>query len=166
MGWRRERSRREKLRLVSTSPEETVAIGRRLASVLREGDVVYLEGDLGSGKTTLVKGLAEGLGIEETVTSPTFVLVRPYRGGRLLLWHADAYRIGTKEAADLGLEDIAEDGVLVIEWADRVKAALPPPVLRIEIGQDGTDSEKRFIHIEVVADEARFKGLGEELVGA
>jgi tRNA threonylcarbamoyladenosine biosynthesis protein TsaE len=101
---------------------ETAAIGREVAQSLRAGDVVLLYGDLGAGKTAFVKGLAEGLGVaREEVSSPTFTLVQEYRGGRLTLFHVDLYRLDDpREIADLGLDEIAADGVMAIEWADKL----------------------------------------------
>ncbi len=103
---------------------DTMAVGRRLAALLQPGDVVLLAGPLGSGKTVFTAGLAEGLGIDERVTSPSFVLVRRYHGF-LTLIHADVYRLGTMaELDDLDLDDAA-DGVLVVEWGHAVAGGLP-----------------------------------------
>jgi tRNA threonylcarbamoyladenosine biosynthesis protein TsaE len=106
------------------SESETAAAGRELAAILGAGDVVLLYGDLGAGKTAFVKGLAEGLGVSrDEVTSPTFTLVQEYRGGRLTLFHVDLYRLDDpREIDDLGLDEIADGGVLAIEWAEK----LPP----------------------------------------
>src|SRR6516164_9909273 len=111
----------------SASEAETMAIGRDLAGTRSAGDVVLLYGDLGAGKTAFVRGLAEGLGIaRDEVSSPTFTLVQEYRGGRLPLVHVDLYRLNDpREVEDLGLDEIAVDGVLAVEWADKV-----PPTLR------------------------------------
>ena len=110
----------------STSPQETLALGRRLATLLEAGDVVLLAGKLGSGKTLLVSGVAEGLGIAGPVVSPSFVLVREYRDGFLPLIHADVYRLGsTAEFDDLELPDSANEGVLLIEWGSAVAGSVP-----------------------------------------
>jgi len=107
---------------VSRSPEETERLAGVLAATLRAGDVLLLSGPLGAGKTAFVRGLARGLGIEpDEVSSPTFTLVHEYRGGRLRLFHADLYRLGTAGAEDLGLDELSvQDGVLAIEWPDRL----------------------------------------------
>src|SRR5438874_5824824 len=103
---------------------ETAAIGRALAASLAAGDVVLLYGDLGAGKTAFVRGLAEGLGVPPAeVSSPTFTLVQEYRKGRVPLFHVDLYRLNDpRELDDLGLDEIAEDGVMAIEWAEKLNA--------------------------------------------
>ena len=112
---------------ITTSEEATQALARQLATVLKPGDVLLLAGDLGAGKTAFVRGLAEGLGIDPAdVSSPTFTLVHEYRGGRLALYHADLYRLDRAATEDLGLEELGvRDGVLAIEWPDRLTHALP-----------------------------------------
>jgi tRNA threonylcarbamoyladenosine biosynthesis protein TsaE len=114
--------------IVSRSEADTSTVGRQLASSLRAGDVVLLYGDLGAGKTALTKGLAEGLGVpRDEVSSPTFTIMQEYRGGRLPLFHVDLYRLNDpREVEDLGLEEIAADGVLAIEWAEKLPAQLKP----------------------------------------
>jgi tRNA threonylcarbamoyladenosine biosynthesis protein TsaE len=111
---------------VTHSEAETVDAGRDLARTLQAGDTVLLYGDLGAGKTQFVKGLAEGLGAaRDDVSSPTFTLVQEYRGGRLTLFHVDLYRLNDpREIDDLGLDEIAADGVLAIEWAEKLGGAL------------------------------------------
>jgi tRNA threonylcarbamoyladenosine biosynthesis protein TsaE len=107
----------------SHSESETAAAGRDLAGRLRAGDLVLLYGDLGAGKTAFVRGLAEGLGVDpEEVSSPTFTIVQEYRGGRLPLLHVDLYRLEPREVGDLGLDDLGEDAVVAVEWAERLPA--------------------------------------------
>ena len=106
--------------LETASPEETEAAGERLAGGLRAGDLLLLQGPLGSGKTTFVRGLARGLGIEADVQSPTFMLVRIYPG-RLPLAHVDLYRLhNSAELTDLGLDELLDEGVVAVEWGDRL----------------------------------------------
>jgi tRNA threonylcarbamoyladenosine biosynthesis protein TsaE len=133
--------------LITHSESETADAGRRLARTLHAGSVVLLFGDLGAGKTAFVRGLAEGLGVSpDEVSSPTFTLVQEYRRGRLPLFHADLYRLNDpREIDDLGLDEIAEDGVLAIEWAEK----LPRPprsatIVRITHG----DGDVRGVTIE------------------
>jgi tRNA threonylcarbamoyladenosine biosynthesis protein TsaE len=127
---------------ITYSEGDTQKIARELAATLRAGDVLLLSGDLGAGKTTFVRGLAEGLGVDpREVSSPTFTLVHEYRGGRLRLYHADLYRLDRAATNDLGLEEIGvKDGVLAIEWPDRLTHDLP---------------EAQFILMEIVDDETR-----------
>jgi tRNA threonylcarbamoyladenosine biosynthesis protein TsaE len=107
----------------TNSPEETIALGRELASVLAPPKIVVLRGDLGAGKTTLVKGIAEGFHAarEEDVTSPTFTLIHEYRGPSVSVYHIDLYRIDTqRELETLGLDDLmTENSVLLIEWGEK-----------------------------------------------
>ncbi|HZJ47420.1 MAG TPA: tRNA (adenosine(37)-N6)-threonylcarbamoyltransferase complex ATPase subunit type 1 TsaE [Acidimicrobiia bacterium] len=129
------------------SPEETLALGRRLAGVLLPGDVVLLDGRLGTGKTLLTSGIAQGLGIAGPVSSPTFVIARVYRDGLLPLVHADVYRLGSMlEFEDLDLEETAANGVLVIEWGEAVEGSVSADRLVVEIEIAGeTERVVRFI---------------------
>lgn len=106
---------------------ETEEFGRSLAEKLEAGDVLALIGDLGTGKTTLTKSIAKGLGIEEMITSPTFTIVSEYFSGRLPLFHFDVYRLsGEDEAFEAGLEEYFDrGGICVIEWADIIEGLLP-----------------------------------------
>ena len=131
--------------LVTHSAAETMAFGERLGALLGPGDVVTLVGPLGAGKTTLTKGLAVGLGVDEPrwVTSPTFVLVHEY-AGRLPVYHVDAYRLtGPDDAEAIGLEEMFYgDGVTVVEWADRILDALPPERLGVDLAHGGPDERR------------------------
>jgi tRNA threonylcarbamoyladenosine biosynthesis protein TsaE len=115
--------------VTTTSEEETMAAGERLASSLKSGDIVLLTGDLGAGKTAFVRGLAAGLGIDPAdVSSPTFTLIQEYRG-RTVLRHVDLYRLSPPEVEDIGLYDLLlEDGVTAVEWPDRLPRALPDAI--------------------------------------
>ena len=129
------------------SEQETAAVGRELARRLGPGSVVLLSGDLGAGKTAFVKGLAEGLGVDAgEVTSPTFTLVQEYRGGRLTLFHVDLYRLtDPREIDDLGLDEIALDGVLAIEWAEK----LPRPLRgAVSVAIAHGEGDRRSIRID------------------
>ena len=133
------------------SPDETRALGRKLAQALQGGTVVAFTGDLGAGKTAFVSGMAEGLGIEERVTSPTFTIVNEYEGGRLPLFHFDMYRLGSAdELFHIGWEDyLARNGVCAVEWSENVEEALDGDTIRVDISR-GQDENTRIITIEGV----------------
>ena len=126
------------------SEDDTAALARTLAASLKAGDVLLLSGNLGAGKTAFVRGLAEGLGIDpEEVSSPTFTLVHEYRGGRLTLYHVDLYRLDRAATQDLGLEEMGvADGVLAIEWPDRLIHA---PAGALQVGIEIVDDSTRRI---------------------
>ncbi|MEA3351667.1 MAG: tRNA (adenosine(37)-N6)-threonylcarbamoyltransferase complex ATPase subunit type 1 TsaE [Chloroflexota bacterium] len=126
---------RHSLEIISRSSEQTRRVGMRLGALLQPSDVVGLEGDLGSGKTTLVQGIAAGWGSLDPVSSPTFVLVKVYRHlDKQRLHHLDAYRLSSPaEAIDLDLERMLAEGPLIIEWADRIKSALPKEHLWVNL---------------------------------
>jgi tRNA threonylcarbamoyladenosine biosynthesis protein TsaE len=127
--------------VTTESPDETQALGATLADRLPPGSVVALYGALGTGKTHLVKGIADGLGLAPaSVRSPTFTILHTYDEGRRPLHHFDAYRVQTPdEFVELGFEEYVndEDGLTCIEWADRVDALLPPETLRLTLTHKG-----------------------------
>jgi tRNA threonylcarbamoyladenosine biosynthesis protein TsaE len=128
-------------------PEHTLALASRVASLVRPGDVIVLAGKLGAGKTLFAGGLASGLGVEELVVSPTFVLVRQYLSGFLPFFHADIYRLNSfNEFEDLDVIEQARDGVLVIEWGDAIETTLPTDHLRVRIEVKNDDG--RVISLE------------------
>jgi tRNA threonylcarbamoyladenosine biosynthesis protein TsaE len=117
---------------LTRSPEETEAAGEELAATLAVGDLLLLAGELGAGKTTFVRGLARGLGISDGVQSPTFQLVRVYQG-RIQLAHVDLYRLEAgADLTDLGLDDLLDQGVVAVEWGDRLRLD-HPRTRRIEL---------------------------------
>lgn len=129
--------------VISHSVEGTEKLGVELARSLRPGDVLALTGEIGSGKTTFVRGLAQGLGVPaSSVASPSFVLVRVYRG-RIPLVHADLFRLeGLPEALSVGLEEFYDsDGVMAIEWADKIPGVLPEEFLEVRF--EALDPETR-----------------------
>ena len=133
------------------SPEETIAAGRRLTEDLKPGKLIILHGDLGAGKTTLVKGIAEGFEAapEEEVTSPTFTLVHEYRGPAVTLFHIDLYRIDTeRELSTLGIDDLrAEPGsILLVEWGEKFEEVQAQSDGKILIERTG-DSDRRIIYL-------------------
>jgi tRNA threonylcarbamoyladenosine biosynthesis protein TsaE len=129
------------------SEDDTAAVARAIAAGLHAGDVLLLSGNLGAGKTAFVRGLAEGLGIDSAeVSSPTFTLVHEYRGGRLTLYHVDLYRLDRAATDDLGLEEMGvADGVLAIEWPDRLTHSL---------------AAARRVDIEIIDDATRRISVG------
>lgn len=136
--------------LKSSSAEQTIEIGRRIGGLLPAGSVVLLTGLLGSGKTTLAKGIADGLGIREEISSPTYTIVCEYPAEKPL-HHIDLYRIeGEEQIENLGLDDILWGrGVSVIEWGEKLTGSFPEPPVRITLTVDG-DSE-RTINVEGLA---------------
>lgn len=141
--------------VISESESDTVKLGERIANQLKKGDVVALSGDLGTGKTAFVKGLARGLGIDEYITSPTFTLVHSYKGSQFNLHHFDVYRISDEEELfEIGFEEYLHEGDLcVIEWADLIPNLIPPHSIWIHLEREGNGADKRKITI---------KGLGKE----
>ena len=125
------------------SPEETYEIGRRMGSEARPGLVITLDGDLGAGKTLFTKGFAEGLGITEPVSSPTFTILQEYEGGRMPLYHFDVYRIGDPaEMEEVGFDDyIYGDGATLIEWSELIEELIPEEAVRIVVERDAAKSE-------------------------
>jgi tRNA threonylcarbamoyladenosine biosynthesis protein TsaE len=124
--------------LTTTSQTETEQAGTTFARDLTAGSVVLLQGELGAGKTAFVRGIAKGLGSDpDDVSSPTFTLIQEYRGGRVPLFHADLYRLDNpREIDDLGLDDIAADGVLAIEWSEKLPRTPRGAILvRIDHGE-------------------------------
>lgn len=120
--------------LTTKTAEETIALGKAIGQLLQAGDVLALQGTLAAGKTQLTKGLAQGLGISEPVTSPTFTIISEYYG-RLPLYHIDVYRLGSSEEfLDLGVEEMLYGhGVCVIEWSEKVMSELPNRTILIQI---------------------------------
>lgn len=127
------------------SPEETAKIAYRLGQIATQGTVITLEGDLGAGKTTFTKGLAKGLGIERNVNSPTFTIIKEYKG-RLPLYHMDVYRV-EDAFEDLGFDEYFEgQGVTVVEWAHLIEDQLPSELLSIQILYAG-ENEREIVLI-------------------
>jgi tRNA threonylcarbamoyladenosine biosynthesis protein TsaE len=124
------------MRVVSSCVRDTLRIGKEIAAGLLPGDLLCLYGDFGSGKTTLVKGIAAGLGIKgENVISPSFVLLREYSQGRLPLFHFDLYRLkGAEEILSIGFEEyLFAGGVVIVEWAEKLKHLAPQDFLKVHL---------------------------------
>ena len=135
------------MEFLTHSPDETQHVGAALAKTLRGGEVIAFLGDLGAGKTAFTRGLAEGLGVTDAVTSPTYTIVNEYLTGRLPLFHFDMYRLGSSEELfDIGWEDyLARGGVCAVEWSENVQDALEAPItVRIDRVPDGGDDCRRI----------------------
>ena len=146
------------MQITPHSADETQALGQRLAESLRPGDVIAYFGDLGAGKTAFTRGIAEGLGVSEQVTSPTYTIVNEYLSGRLPLFHFDMYRLGSSdELFDIGWEDyLARGGVCAVEWSENVEDALRDAI-HITIEKDPLEPDTRRITIE---GGSRFEAAG------
>jgi tRNA threonylcarbamoyladenosine biosynthesis protein TsaE len=136
----------------SRSPDQTRRLGMRLGGALQAGDVICLQGDLGSGKTTFVQGIAHGWGSQDSVSSPTFIIVNVYRrGDEARLFHMDAYRLdSTPEAEELDLDSMLAEGSLIIEWPERMDGLVPDERLWISLE-----------HINEEEREMKFKASGK-----
>jgi tRNA threonylcarbamoyladenosine biosynthesis protein TsaE len=131
------------MRLEIATPEQMRELGERIASVLQPGDLVLLDGDLGAGKTTLTQGIGAGLGVSAAVTSPTFVIARVHRDGRIPLVHVDAYRLGaTVDVDDLDLDASIEDSATVIEWGEGLVEGLSEHRLEVRIERPVSDTDE------------------------
>lgn len=135
------------MKFVTSSPEETVELGKKIGRMLKNGDVIAMQGTLAAGKTTITKGIAAALGIEDTITSPTFCLISEYQG-KMPLYHMDVYRLnGAEDFAELGTDDmIYGNGVSIIEWSEKIITELPRKTILLKITpqEDGT----RLIEID------------------
>lgn len=123
------------------TPEETIELGRKIGKLLKKGDILAMQGTLAAGKTTITKGIAESLGVSDTITSPTFCLISEYEG-KMPLYHMDVYRLeGTDDFENLGTEDMLYgEGVSIIEWSEKIMDALPKKtiILKLEPQDDGS----------------------------
>jgi len=136
------------MQITTHSADETQALGQKLASRLASGDVIAYFGDLGAGKTAFTRGLAQGLGITDPVTSPTYTIVNEYLSGRIPLFHFDMYRLSSSdELFDIGWEDyLSRGGVCAVEWSENVEDALQDAI-RVTIEKDADEPDTRHITI-------------------
>ena len=146
------------MQITTHSADETQALGQRLAKRLLPGDVIAYFGDLGAGKTALTRGIAQGLGVTDLVTSPTYTIANEYLTGRIPLFHFDMYRLGSSdELFDIGWEDyLARGGVCAVEWSENVEDALRDAI-HITIEKDPLEPDTRRITIE---GGSRFEAAG------
>ncbi len=131
------------MEFITNCPEETEALGERLAKILTPGTILAYRGDLGAGKTAFTRGLARGLGCTEQVTSPTYTIVNEYLGGRLPLFHFDMYRLrSSDDLFDIGWDDYLDrDGICAVEWSENVADAMEDPVT-VTIEKIGENSRR------------------------
>ena len=129
---------------VTNSPKETRELGEKLAGRLQPGDTVLLYGDLGAGKSELTRGIAKGLGVKETVTSPSFTILNVYESGRCPLYHFDWYRLeSAEELYELGMDEyLGGDGIAVVEWPERCPEAIPEKYTAIRLTVTGEESRR------------------------
>lgn len=144
--------------IITGSAAETRKLGEQLAEKLKAGDVILLEGELGAGKSELARGIARGLGVAETVTSPSFTILNVYESGRLPLYHFDWYRLeSAEELFELGMDEyLGGDGIALVEWPGKCPEAIPEDHLLIRIEADGENTRRlnaepagRFRHISL-----------------
>ncbi len=141
-------------RFTSRGPGETRRLGARLGRLLGPGDTVLLSGDLGSGKTVFVQGIARGIGFQGSVSSKSFVLLGEYQGPEFKLYHADLYRLEAPEQAEeLAVDECCADGVLAAEWPERAPHVFPPDHLRVRF--DVTGERSRTLALEAAGERAR-----------
>ena len=136
------------MQITTHSADETQALGQKLASRLAPGDVIAYFGDLGAGKTAFTRGLAQGLGITDPVTSPTYTIVNEYLSGRIPLFHFDMYRLSSSdELFDIGWEDyLSRGGICAVEWSENVEDALQDAI-RVTIEKDADEPDTRHVTI-------------------
>jgi len=135
--------------LSTKGPDETHSLGKLVGSLLVPGDVVAITGELGAGKTTFIKGLAEGTGVSDFVSSPSFVIINEY-SGKIPFFHVDLYRLNDlSEIEDIAIEEYFErKGIVAIEWAEKLKSLLPGKHIKIDI-EATNESERKFIFTEI-----------------
>ena len=135
----------DKLEILSKSDLDTKLLGKLISNYLKVGDIVFLNGDLGAGKTKLVEGISEGLESPQTTKSPTFVLIHEYES-RIKIYHCDLYRIKNElEVIELNIEEKLENGIVIIEWPDIAKNILPSPSIEIFLSHSGNDNHRKII---------------------
>ena len=150
-----------KLEITTSNPDETQALGKSLGQLARPGDIFLLTGPLGAGKTCLVQGLARGLDIEGLTPSPTFMLAREYRQGRLPLYHLDLYRLEFKEVAELGIDEyLYGGGIAAVEWAEKDPALMSEECLLIAITYADDEGAR---HLHLAPQGARYTDLLSDL---
>lgn len=136
------------IKITTHSAEETIALGEKIGSLLKPGDIIAMSGTLAAGKTTITKGIAKSLGVNDTITSPTFCLISEYEGTKMPLFHMDVYRLDSVEDfINLGVDDMLfGEGVCIIEWSEKIKSELPKNTIWMNIMPE--DDGSRIISLD------------------
>lgn len=136
------------IKITTHSAEETIALGEKIGSLLKPGDIIAMSGTLAAGKTTITKGIAKSLGVNDTITSPTFCLISEYEGTKMPLYHMDVYRLDSVEDfINLGVDDMLfGEGVCIIEWSEKIKSELPKNTIWMNIMPE--DDGSRIISLD------------------
>ncbi len=136
------------IKITTHSAEETIALGEKIGSLLKPGDIIAMSGTLAAGKTTITKGIAKSLGVNDTITSPTFCLISEYEGTKMPLYHMDVYRLDSVEDfINLGVDDMLfGEGVCIIEWSEKIKSELPKNTIWMNIMPE--DDGSRVISLD------------------
>jgi tRNA threonylcarbamoyladenosine biosynthesis protein TsaE len=144
----------------TSTPSQTKRLGQRIGRLLRAGDVVLLSGELGVGKTVLAQGIGSGLGVTDPIKSSSFVIMNEYEGAKLRVYHADLYRLeDPQQVAELALDELAQRGVLVVEWPERAPNELPLEHLGVRLSYEGAKSR----HIEIEPHGERYAAITRRL---
>lgn len=138
---------------ISKREEDTIEFANRLASVLKKGDLIWLSGDLGTGKTKFTQGVLRHFGIEDQISSPTFTIVNEYRNEQVEIYHFDVYRLEDEEEFfAIGGEEYFEKGICLVEWGERIQSILPEPYIKISFEKTEQDLEERILKIEMIGE--------------
>lgn len=146
--------------IITKSPEETVNFGKQLSEKIKDKDIVALYGDLGSGKTQLVKGICLGLGVKDIVNSPTFIIVNEYSSPSFTaIYHFDLYRIHSEaEVLNIGFDDyMAGRGIILIEWPEHIERLLPEKIIKVHIAHTNENQTHRFIKLSMIRHDEEVK---------
>ena len=136
------------LQIISHNEEETLKIGKKLASLLTKGDTIVLSGDLGSGKTKLTEGFLSFFGLENEISSPTFTIVNEYIRDDIKIFHFDVYRLtDSSEFYEIGGDEYFENGICIIEWGELIQDTLPPEYIHIKFERDSKNENIRILNI-------------------
>jgi tRNA threonylcarbamoyladenosine biosynthesis protein TsaE len=140
--------KRKRVEITTKNSSETILFGEKISQCLKRGDLIFIKGDLGAGKSTLIKGIAKGLGVEEEVKSPSFIIVNEFKGREIFLYHVDLYRIEGFEIFNLGIEEFLKKGVVTIEWANKIENSfINKNIDLIDIEIEILDKNKRRIKL-------------------